>query len=100
MSKLMVLGDMAELGEAAERIHRRVGELARRVGVSRLFAIGPLSRHAVAEFGKNGRHFKNHAEVVDALLDVLHSDMTVLVKGSRSMHMEKVVEGIAKNNGD
>ncbi len=94
--KILVLGDMAELGEASEDIHRRVGELARRVGVHRLFAVGPLSRHAAAAFGKGGRHVEGHEEAIDALLDVLHSDMTVLVKGSRSMHMEKVVKGIAK----
>lgn len=94
--KVLVLGDMAELGEAAEEIHRRVGELARRVGVNRLFAVGKMSRHAAAAFGKGGRHFTGHEEVADALLDVLHGDMTVLVKGSRDMHMEKVVAGIAK----
>ena len=98
--KVLVLGDMAELGEASEDIHRRVGELARRIGVSRLFTVGPLSRHAAAAFGKSGRHFKGHAEAVDALLDVLHGDMTVLVKGSRSMHMEKVVKGIARGDSD
>jgi len=94
--KVLVLGDMAELGEASEEIHRRVGELARRVGINRLFTVGPLSRHAASAFGKGGRHFKGYEEAADALLDVLHSDMTVLVKGSRSMHMEKVVKGIAK----
>ena len=98
--KVLVLGDMAELGDASEAIHRRVGELARRVGVNRIYTVGPLSRHAATAFGNNGRHFKNHAEAVDALLDVLHSDMTVLVKGSRSMHMEKVVKGIAKGDSD
>ncbi len=98
--KVLVLGDMAELGEASEDIHRRVGELARRIGVSRLFTVGPLSRHAAAAFGKGGRHFKGHAEAVDALLDVLHGDMTVLVKGSRSTHMEKVVKGIARDDSD
>lgn len=95
--RVLVLGDMAELGQASEDIHRRVGELARRVGVHRLFAVGPLSRHAAAAFGKGGRHFSTHEEAADALLDVLHGDMTILVKGSRSMQMEKVVAGITKS---
>jgi UDP-N-acetylmuramoyl-tripeptide--D-alanyl-D-alanine ligase len=95
--RVLVLGDMAELGEASEDIHRRVGELARRVGVHRLFAVGPLSRHAASAFGKGARHFSSQEEVADALLDVLHSDMTVLVKGSRSMHMDRVVSGISKS---
>jgi UDP-N-acetylmuramoyl-tripeptide--D-alanyl-D-alanine ligase len=95
--RVLVLGDMAELGQASEEIHRRVGELARRVGVHRLFAVGPLSRHAASAFGKGGKHFASQEEAADALLDVLHSDMTVLVKGSRSMHMERVVAGITKS---
>ncbi len=95
--RVLVLGDMGELGQASDDIHRRVGELARRVGVHRLFAVGPMSRHAASAFGKGGRHFENHEEAADALLDVLHSDMTVLVKGSRSMHMEKIVKGISKS---
>ena len=51
--KVLVLGDMAELGDASEEIHRRVGELARRVGVNRLIAVGPLSRNAATAFGKS-----------------------------------------------
>jgi len=94
--KILVLGDMAELGEASEDIHRRVGELARRVGVHRLIAVGSLSRNAATAFGKGGNHVAGHEEAIDALLDLLHSDMTVLVKGSRNMHMEKVVKGITK----
>jgi UDP-N-acetylmuramoyl-tripeptide--D-alanyl-D-alanine ligase len=62
-----------------------------------LFAVGPLSRHAAAAFGKGGKHFNTQEEAADALLDVLHGDMTILVKGSRSMHMEKVVAGITKS---
>jgi UDP-N-acetylmuramoyl-tripeptide--D-alanyl-D-alanine ligase len=94
--RVLVLGDMAELGEVSEDIHRRVGELARRVGVHRLFTVGPLSRHAASAFGKGARHFETQEEAADALLDVLHGEMTVLVKGSRSTHMERVVAGITK----
>jgi UDP-N-acetylmuramoyl-tripeptide--D-alanyl-D-alanine ligase len=94
--RTLVLGDMAELGEAAAGIHRRVGELARRIGINRLFAIGDQSRLAVESFGRGGRHFKNHDALVEALVDCLHGDMTVLVKGSRVMKMEKIVNGIVR----
>jgi len=94
--RVLVLGDMAELGEAAPEIHRRVGEMARKLGVQRLLAVGPLSAAAAEAFGKGGRHFDTHEECADALLDLLHGDMTVLVKGSRSMHMERVVQRIAR----
>lgn len=97
--RALVLGDMAELGPAAVNIHRRVGELAKGLGIQKLFALGELSRHAVEAFGRGARHFDNPETLVDALLDCLHGEMTVLVKGSRSMRMERVVAGIARPNG-
>src|SRR3990172_5356904 len=94
--RVLVLGDMGELGPAAADIHYRVGELANRIGVQRLFAIGELSRIAVGAFGKGARHFESHAALIEALQDCLHAEMTVLVKGSRVMRMERIVAGITK----
>ena len=94
--RTLVLGDMAELGPAGADIHRRIGELARQLGIQRLYAVGELSRGAVEAFGKGGRHFESHEELVDNMLDCLHSDMTVLVKGSRVMRMERIVNGIVR----
>ncbi len=94
--RVLVMGDMAELGATAADIHHRVGELANRLGIQRLFAIGELSRVAVAGFGKGARHFESPEALIEALLDCMHADMTVLVKGSRVMRMERVVAGITK----
>lgn len=94
--RILVLGDMGELGTAAADIHYRVGELASRIGVQRLFAIGELSRVAVGAFGKGARHFESHEALIEALQDCLHADTTVLVKGSRAMRMERIVAGITK----
>jgi UDP-N-acetylmuramoyl-tripeptide--D-alanyl-D-alanine ligase len=94
--RVLVMGDMAELGATAADIHRRVGELANRIGIQRLFAIGELSRQAVAGFGKGARHFESPEALIEALQDCMHADMTVLVKGSRVMRMERVVTGITK----
>ena len=92
--RVLVLGDMAELGDAAAEIHRRVGELARRLGVHRLFAVGELSKSAVAGFGDGAQHYPNQQALVDDLLSCIHRGMTILVKGSRVMRMEKVVAQI------
>lgn len=97
--RVLVLGDMAELGPSATDIHRRAGELARDLGIQRLFALGELSRHAVESFGRGARHFDNAEALVDALLDCPHGDMTLLVKGSRVMRMERVVAGITRPAG-
>jgi UDP-N-acetylmuramoyl-tripeptide--D-alanyl-D-alanine ligase len=92
--RVLVLGDMAELGAASADIHFRVGELAQRLGIQRLYAFGELSRIAVGAFGKGARHFENHIELIETMLDSLHADMTVLIKGSRVMRMERIVSGI------
>lgn len=92
----LVLGSMAELGEEAEALHREVGESARDAGVSRLYACGPLMRFAVDAFGAGGRWYDD----VDALLEELVRDTaselphSVLVKGSRSSRMERVVDAL------
>ncbi|MDH3371344.1 MAG: UDP-N-acetylmuramoyl-tripeptide--D-alanyl-D-alanine ligase, partial [Gammaproteobacteria bacterium] len=96
--RVLVLGDMGELGSSSADIHFRVGELATRIGIQRLFAIGEFSRIAVGAFGKGARHFETHESLIEALLNCLHADMTVLVKGSRIMRMERIVAGITKKS--
>ncbi|MDC7826841.1 UDP-N-acetylmuramoyl-tripeptide--D-alanyl-D-alanine ligase [Pseudomonas sp. BLCC-B13] len=86
---VLVLGDMGELGEWAEQGHRDVG--AHAAGkVDALYAVGPLMAHAVAAFGANGRHFADQASLIDALR-AESGDTTILIKGSRSAAMDKVV---------
>lgn len=94
----LVLGDMRELGNDAEELHRSVGDEARRAGVRRLFATGPLSRLTVESFGSNAAWFEDTDELVRELVAELErnasSGINVLVKGSRSMHMERVVHAL------
>lgn len=90
----LLLGDMRELGAHAEELHRHAGKMARALGVDRLYATGELSRHAVAAFGGGAKHFDSITALVASLTDDLHKDVTVLVKGSRSMQMERVVRSL------
>ena len=89
--KILVLGDMGELGIDASRMHAEMGAEARALGVDELYALGELSSFAVKEFGVGASHF----ETAEALLAVLKlrlaKDCTVLVKGSRFMKMERIV---------
>jgi UDP-N-acetylmuramoyl-tripeptide--D-alanyl-D-alanine ligase len=90
--KVLVLGDMGELGEWAEQGHRQVG--AHALGrVDALYTVGPQMTHAVAEFGAAGRHFADQASLIEALREE-RGDTTILVKGSRSAAMEKVVDAL------
>ncbi|HKT31679.1 MAG TPA: UDP-N-acetylmuramoyl-tripeptide--D-alanyl-D-alanine ligase [Gammaproteobacteria bacterium] len=90
----LVLGDMGELGAGAAVLHAECGELARRLGVRRLWTCGSLSRHAAGKFGADAEQFEDCEALITALRAKLHSGITVLVKGSRSMRMERVVEAL------
>ena len=95
----LVLGDMAELGPGEAALHADAGRSAKRHGVERLLATGQLSREAARAFGDGATHFEDCAALLDRLRDELPDGATVLVKGSRSMAMERVVEGIVKEAG-
>ncbi|MFN0038767.1 MAG: UDP-N-acetylmuramoyl-tripeptide--D-alanyl-D-alanine ligase [Burkholderiales bacterium] len=99
-NKTLVMGDMGELGENAEALHRAMGEAARSAGINRLFALGDLSAATVRSFGPAGRHFADLDSLVAALSAILDRDMTILVKGSRFMGMERVVAAIGTTNGE
>jgi len=90
----LVLGDMKELGDDAAELHREVGEAARTSGVNRLFAYGDLAASAAEGFGENASWYASLDALVDELCAGMSSDVTVLVKGSRSMRMERVVDAI------
>ncbi len=92
----LVLGDMAELGPDGASLHAEAGCRARRHGVERLLVVGELSAEAARAFGDGATHFADCSELVDRLRDELPDGATVLVKGSRSMAMERVVEAIAE----
>lgn len=93
-SRILILGDMGELGDTAEQMHKEAGKLAKKYDVDNLFCIGELSTAAANSFGKNAFHFDSHSELTDSVLDFLDEDTTVLIKGSRSMQMEKIVNAL------
>ena len=92
--RILVLGDMAELGEASEELHSQVAVLAREHDVQYLFALGEQSVTATEEFGNGGMHFTNHDELATSLRTVLDKHSVVLIKGSRRMHMERIVNAM------
>lgn len=94
--KIFVMGDMVELGEGTENHHRDIGVLAKELGVQQLFACGKLSKFAVDGFGRGAQHFNSQQELSAALRPLLNSEITVLVKGSRSSKMENVVAELIK----
>lgn len=98
-SSWLVLGDMGELGDGSVDMHREVGRAAKEAGVDRLFATGELCRHAAEAFGDDGRWFATVEALIDALAGSVTADVNVLVKGSRFMRMERVVDALVSGPG-
>ena len=92
----LILGDMGELGNTAASLHYAAGENARAVGFEKLFAIGPLSAQAVAGFGTGAMHFSAAEQLAEVVNAGLAADISVLVKGSRAMAMERIVDAISE----
>jgi UDP-N-acetylmuramoyl-tripeptide--D-alanyl-D-alanine ligase len=86
--RLLVLGDMGEVGDQGPQFHAEVGRYARERGIERLYTLGEQSR------AMGGRHFDDIDGLNRAVLEALPDSASVLVKGSRFMKMERVVEAI------
>ncbi|MFU8876843.1 MAG: UDP-N-acetylmuramoyl-tripeptide--D-alanyl-D-alanine ligase [Wenzhouxiangellaceae bacterium] len=95
----LVLGEMAELGEASTKLHREIAHAARDLGVDRLLVIGAQAAAVADAFGPGSEQFERHEDMVRALGESLGKGVTVLVKGSRSAHMERVIEQLLKLEG-
>lgn len=103
--RIFVMGDMGELGADAPKMHAEIGTYAKDAGIEKLFALGTLTKNAVNAFGSNAAHFESVETLADALKQNMGAEVTVLVKGSRSMKMERVVDAVQlvqtnKNNGE
>ena len=88
--RLLVLGDMGEVGNQGPAFHAEAGALARQLGIEQLFTLGDLSSAAAVSFGA-ARHFPDIGSLQAAVLAELPTVGSVLVKGSRFMKMERIV---------
>jgi UDP-N-acetylmuramoyl-tripeptide--D-alanyl-D-alanine ligase len=93
--KLLVLGDMGEIGEASGQYHDEIGGYAKSQGIDRLFAFGDAAQQAVRNFGEGARHYCNIEKLIAAVDKELGPETTVLIKGSRFMKMERVADALA-----
>ena len=92
---LLVLGDMGEVGDMGPDFHLEVGRYARERGIGTLYALGEMTAHSVAGFGHGARHFASMEDLIAAARPAAGTGVTVLVKGSRFMRMERVVAALA-----
>jgi UDP-N-acetylmuramoyl-tripeptide--D-alanyl-D-alanine ligase len=90
--RVLILGDMGEVGEQGEAFHAELGRYAKDSGVDRMLAVGRLGRAAARAFGAGGEHFDSVEAVIARAQGLTALKGTMLVKGSRFMRMERVVE--------
>ncbi|MFO1316364.1 MAG: UDP-N-acetylmuramoyl-tripeptide--D-alanyl-D-alanine ligase [Burkholderiales bacterium] len=91
----LVMGDMGEVGDAGPAYHREIGAYARERGVARLYALGTLARTSAAAFGEGATHYADADGLAHDVARDARAGVTVLVKGSRFMRMERVVAALA-----
>ena len=97
--RLLVLGDMGEVGNQGPEFHAEVGAYAAEKGIDALFTLGELSLHAHRAFGsQKGQHFADMAALQAAMTAVWRSVSSILVKGSRFMKMERVVQTLQEQD--
>ncbi len=87
----LALGDMAEMGDESLQLHQQALQAAKKSGVEQVFAFGKMSCSAAQVFDQQGHCFESHDEMADYIAPRLHRSVNLLVKGSRSAQMEKIV---------
>ena len=99
---IFVMGDMAELGDDAPKMHAEIGAYAKQKSIDYFFSYGEFSKLASQSFGTNAQHFNALKALLDKLRSHMKPEVAVLVKGSRYMKMERVVNQITKvkTNGE
>jgi len=98
--RLLIAGDMLELGPGADAMHRDIGRHAARRGIEWLWATGDLCQHMIAGFGPDGRHFASRDRLAEALDGgAFAQDGVVLVKGSRGARMDEIAARL-REGGD
>jgi UDP-N-acetylmuramoyl-tripeptide--D-alanyl-D-alanine ligase len=93
--RVLVLGDMGEVGSEGRKFHEEIGAYARGRGIDHLLTLGDLAASASNAFGARARHYDSVETLIDAASAVATPAATVLVKGSRFMRMERVVQRLA-----
>jgi UDP-N-acetylmuramoyl-tripeptide--D-alanyl-D-alanine ligase len=97
--RLLVLGDMGEVGNQGPEFHAEVGAYAAERGIEALFTLGDLCVHSAQAFGA-ARHFEDMDRLLAAVMAQVDGFQSVVVKGSRFMKMERVVQALLSRGED
>ncbi len=92
--RILVMGDMGELGDNTVSHHQQVGQAAKSAGIDALYTVGQYSQASSDAFGEHGYHFRSKTDLLEQLTPQLSKNTSVLVKGSRSAAMETIVHNL------
>ncbi|MBL4820684.1 MAG: UDP-N-acetylmuramoyl-tripeptide--D-alanyl-D-alanine ligase [Gammaproteobacteria bacterium] len=92
--RILLMGDMAELGSDTDAAHKALGEYARESGIEELWTVGDCSEVSAKSFGAGATHFGSRAEMIKKCKEVMGPDVALLIKGSRDAAMNEVVESL------
>ncbi|MEX0963623.1 MAG: UDP-N-acetylmuramoyl-tripeptide--D-alanyl-D-alanine ligase [Pseudohongiellaceae bacterium] len=92
--KILIMGDMKELGADTDSAHISVGEYASKAAIDEFWATGEKSRLAIDSYAGKGRHFESKEELITELKAISNPELTVLIKGSRGAKMNDVVNAL------
>ena len=95
--RILVLGEMGELGPDAGILHAEIGEKAASAGIDYLLSVGALGNVAAQAFGEGGRHYQRVDDLIAEARPLMNNDTTLLVKGSRAARMERVVMSLSES---
>jgi UDP-N-acetylmuramoyl-tripeptide--D-alanyl-D-alanine ligase len=95
----VALGAFGELGETSAELHAEIGRQTKAMGVTQLFAVGPNADRAAEAFGEGALYCQGQDELIERIRQQINENVVLLIKGSRSQHMERVVEALRERSG-
>jgi UDP-N-acetylmuramoyl-tripeptide--D-alanyl-D-alanine ligase len=93
-TRVLVLGDMGEVGANGPQFHQEVGEFAKAQGIQHLLVLGQATRDTALAAGEIAEHFDDVVLLIQRAKALIQAPATILVKGSRFMKMERVVQAL------
>ena len=90
--KIVLMGDMVELGKDSKLFHQEVGEYAKKLNIDKFISIGVNSKFASDIFSQDGKHFTDHSSLKSYLNNNIGPNSYILIKGSRSARLEEYVD--------
>ncbi len=94
--RILVAGDMAEVGKDAAAVHAEIGAYARERGIDQFWCLGGNMRYAAQAFGAGARHFEQFAQLLQSVKAAAASPVCMLVKASNCMGFAKIVDALCE----